>query len=92
MRAPVAIALVLALASGGASAQTPASQPAQDMPAAEEGSLHGYGDSDKTCQEWTDGCRTCQRSEAGEPVCPNIGIACQPKAISCARRAEPPQQ
>ena len=91
MRPSVPIALMLALAFGGASAQLPTSQPAQDMPAAEETSLHGYGDTDKTCQEWTDGCRTCQRSQAGEPVCPNIGIACQPKAISCARRSEPPK-
>ena len=71
----------------GASAQAPTSQPAQNPPAAEEASMHGYGDRDKTCQEWTDGCRTCQRSDRGEPVCPNIGIACQPKAITCARRA-----
>ena len=75
--------LVVAAFTLGASAQTPAPNPA-----AEDASLHGYGDSDKTCQEWTDGCGTCMRSDAGEPVCPNIGIACQPKAISCTRRSE----
>jgi len=53
--------------------------------------MHGYGDSDKTCQEWTDGCRTCTRADTGGPVCPNIGIACQPKPITCARRADPPK-
>ena len=86
MKPSIAIALMLALAFGGASAQAPRPQPAQDT--AEEASLHGYGDSEKTCQEWTDGCRTCSRSDAGEPICPNIGIACQPKAITCMRRAE----
>ena len=86
MKPSIAIALMLALAFGGASAQAPRPQPAQDT--AEEASLHGYGDSDKTCQEWTDGCRTCSRSDAGEPICPNIGIACQPKAITCVKRAE----
>lgn len=75
--------LIVAAFTLGASAQTPAPDPA-----AEEASLHGYGDRDKTCQEWTDGCRTCVRSDAGEPLCPNIGIACQPKAISCAKRVE----
>ena len=87
MKPPVAIVVMLALGLASAAAQSPASPPAPDA-RAEEASLHGYGDADKTCQEWTDGCRTCQRSEAGEPVCPNIGIACQPKAIACVRRAE----
>ena len=87
MKPSIAIALMLALAFGGASAQAPTTQSAPD-PRAEEASLHGYGDAEKTCQEWTDGCRTCQRSDTGEPVCPNIGIACQPKAIACVRRAE----
>jgi hypothetical protein len=51
-------------------------------------SLHAYPQTDKTCLEWTDSCRTCQRvGDTG--VCPNIGIACQPKAITCVRREEP---
>jgi hypothetical protein len=86
MRTSAAIAMVLALTLG-VSAQTPSSPPAEDA-RAEDASMHGYGDSDKTCQEWTDGCRTCRRSDAAEPVCPNLGIACQPKAITCVRRAE----
>ena len=53
--------------------------------------MRGYGDNDKTCQEWTDGCGACTRSDAGEAVCPNIGIACQPGPIACTRRAEPPK-
>jgi hypothetical protein len=57
--------------------------------AAEDASIHGYGDGDKTCQEWTDNCRTCSRPENGELFCSNMPIACQPAAISCARRAEP---
>jgi hypothetical protein len=89
-RAVVIAAFLLALASA-ASAQS-SSPPAQvPTPAQEEASMHGYGDNDKTCVEWTDGCGTCIRSDTGEPVCPNIGIACQPKAISCVRRAEPPK-
>ena len=92
MRPSVCIAMALALAFGGASAQAPKTEPVQGpTPAQEEASLHGFGDADKTCQEWTDGCRTCQRSDAGEPICPNIGIACQPKAISCTRRSEAPK-
>jgi hypothetical protein len=87
MKPSIAIALMLALAFAGASAQAPTTQPVPD-PGAEEASLHGYGDREKTCQEWSDGCRSCQRSDAGEPICPNIGIACQPKAITCVKRAE----
>jgi len=49
----------------------------------------GYGDREKACAEWSDGCMTCSRAENGDPMCPNIGIACQPKAISCVKRSEP---
>ena len=83
MRPSVIIALALALAFGGASAQGPTTQRTQDA-----ASMHAYGDTDKACQEWTDSCRTCRRADASEPICSNIGIACQPKAITCARRAE----
>ena len=86
MRLSLSIELAMALAFAGASAHTPR-HTAQDSKA-EEASMRGYADADKTCQEWTDGCITCQRSDAGEPVCPNIGIACQPKAITCTKRVE----
>lgn len=44
--------------------------------------IHAYGDSNPSCQVWTDGCRRCQRT-GGVPSCSNIGIACQPGAITC---------
>jgi hypothetical protein len=37
------------------------------------------------CQEWTDGCRVCQRAANGETSCSNVGIACVPKAALCTR-------
>lgn len=89
MRTPSIAVIVLALVSGIAT-QAP-SQTTAPLPAAEEASLRGFGDADKTCQEWTDVCATCQRSETGAPVCSNIGIACQPKAISCTKRVEQPK-
>ena len=59
-------------------------------PGPNDPSLHAYPETDKTCLEWTDTCRTCLRvGDTG--VCPNIGIACQPKAITCVRREEPPK-
>jgi hypothetical protein len=66
---------------------------AEDAPAAasEDASIHGYGDSNLTCQEWTDGCRTCSRPVSGDLFCSNMPIACQPKAINCARQVEPPK-
>ena len=85
MRRAAAILLVIAAFALGASAQAPT--PSAPAPS-EEISLHRYGESEKTCQDWTDGCRTCSRPGSGEPVCSNIGIACQPKPILCAKRAE----
>jgi hypothetical protein len=66
-----------------AAAQAPPAPPVADA------SIHGYGDRDTTCAEWTDGCRTCRRDEAGAPVCSNIGPTCQPAAITCSRKVEP---
>ncbi len=34
------------------------------------------------CLAWTDGCVICERKE-GRTLCSNIGIACQPKELSC---------
>lgn len=40
-----------------------------------------------TCVSWTDGCRTCTRDQTrGAVNCSNIGVACQPQAISCERQ------
>ena len=40
------------------------------------------------CTRWTDDCVNCTRGAEGEtPVCSNIGIACQPKAIRCTNSA-----
>ena len=61
------VATVLALAAlllVGASAQQ---QPAPPDPNAEEASMLGYGDREKTCTEWTDGCMTCTRPANGDP-------------------------
>ena len=36
------------------------------------------------CSRWTDECVNCTGGADGAaPVCSNIGIACQPKAIRC---------
>ena len=45
------------------------------------------------CSRWTDGCVNCSReNKDDQPVCSNIGIACQPKAIACLSRASAPKQ
>lgn len=87
-----AAATVLALAAlllVSASAQQ---RPTPLDPNSEEASMLGYGDRNKSCSEWSDGCMTCSRAENGDPTCPNIGIACQPKAITCAKKSEPAKQ
>ena len=52
-------------------------------------SMLGFGEREKLCLAWSDGCVTCLRSESGGAVCSNIGISCQPKDIQCTRQSEP---
>jgi hypothetical protein len=67
------------------SAQPPATQ---NPPAARAVDIFNYGDVDKTCMRWTDGCRNCSRGSGPTPNCGNIGIACQPRdAVTCFDRA-----
>jgi hypothetical protein len=90
MKAMLAICVVLSLALSPGFAQP--SQPAPAPPSPAEASIHAYGDRDKTCQAWTDQCRTCARAAADGVNCSNIGIACQPAEITCTSRpAEPPK-
>jgi len=62
-----------------------------------------YGEHNKDWLEWTDTCVNCVRAQSGENFsCSNIGIACQPKEVTCvgvltkkpsdgsANAAEPP--
>ena len=59
---------------------TSAQQPTapQEPPAASGVDIFNYGEVDKTCMRWTDGCRNCGRGVSATAVCSNIGIACQP--------------
>ena len=65
--------------------------PAAPPPAA-PASIQGFGDREPGCQEWSDSCRTCSRGTDGAPMCSNVGIACQPQEIRCARQKEPAKQ
>jgi len=82
-----ALLLCLLLAASQDSSIRDAMAAELPVPPREDISIQAYGDKNRTCQVWTDGCRTCERS-AAEAACSNIGIACQPKAISCTRRVE----
>src|SRR5262245_32548616 len=68
---------------------TSAQQPdTQNLPAAHEVDIFSYGEVDKTCVRWTDGCRNCSRGSGPMPDCGNIGIACQPRdKVTCFSRA-----
>jgi hypothetical protein len=72
---------------GALAADKPVPRPLK--PAGGEVSVLGYGDRETTCRQWTDGCRTCTRGETGDPLCSNIGPACQPVAVTCSQRVEP---
>ena len=54
-------------------------------PAPRAPSAAAYGDHDKTCAEWTDGCIVCRRGEHG-PACSTPGIACTRGPVQCLRR------
>ena len=58
----------------------------KSTPQAAPASAGPYAPPDATCIEWTDGCRTCQRSPAGEINCSNVGLACVQQASRCTRR------
>jgi hypothetical protein len=93
MRGPIIIPVALWLSVAAALAQTPEPVPPEPPPQtpAAEPSIHGYGDRDKTCMAWTDTCRSCERGDGDSVHCSNVGIACQPAAITCSRRSEPPK-
>jgi hypothetical protein len=88
MRRLIIIAVAALVAAAGAHAQTATPTPTPPAPA-DDPSIHGYGDRDKTCMAWTDQCRSCERGDNDAIFCSNIGIACQPAAITCSRRSEP---
>jgi hypothetical protein len=91
-RAILATALLQAVAATAQDSPATASPPAgTSSPALMH--IHNYGAFDLTCLRWTDGCRTCSRGAAGESICSNIGIACQPAEVKCvAQKDEPPQK
>jgi hypothetical protein len=67
---------------------TSAQQPIDTQPLPEDVTIFNYGEVDKTCTRWTDGCRNCSRSTGQFPDCGNIGIACQPQdKVTCFGRA-----
>jgi hypothetical protein len=65
-----------------------AQQPSAVPEEAATANIFSYGDVDKTCMQWTDGCRNCSRGTTGQsPNCSNIGIACQPQEkVTCLSR------
>jgi hypothetical protein len=88
--AAVSLAFAVTLASSSALGQPATSAPVTPAPAP---SVQGYGDHDKTCTSWTDGCVSCQMGANDAIACSNTGIACQPQAIAClVRRKEPAKE
>jgi len=44
--------------------------------------LHIYGEFNRVCVAWTDGCRNCSRDSG----CSHIGITCQPTEVTCLQQ------
>ena len=75
--AATAIALALAALSGSTPEQEPGPQVVPDA------HVWNYGDIDRTCLRWTDGCVVCDRGS----LCSNIGFACTPQdRVLCLHR------
>jgi len=88
--AAVAFAFALAPSSAVGQSTTAAPPTTPASPTAPSPSVLGYGDHDKTCMSWTDGCVSCRMGLDNAVACSNPGIACQPQTISCVtRRPEP---
>jgi hypothetical protein len=67
------------------------STPAEQGGAVKSGVNDRLPDADHDCLAWTDSCVNCSRDKPGEDyTCSNIGITCQPKEVTCLRRATPP--
>jgi hypothetical protein len=50
--------------------------------------MQNYGGHNNACLEWTDTCVNCVRTQSGgDYSCSNIGIACEPKEITCVTPA-----
>jgi hypothetical protein len=88
--------LVTAMVAGISASSVAAQSPTESAPSPPnappplQSSVNGYGNQDKLCLAWNDGCVTCQRDTAAGAVCSNIGIACQPKEITCTQRQPAP--
>lgn len=82
------LAAQLTAAAAFAEERTAAPAAADPPDATSVPSMRRFGETDKLCLEWSDGCSGCRRVGAEEPTCSNIGIACQPTEITCVRRQD----
>ena len=88
----IAFAIGLMVAITSAAAQDAAAQdsaPTPPIPTApdQEPSLYNYGTVDRTCLNWSDGCRTCSYDkDLSLAICSNVGIACEPRELICVAR------
>ncbi len=83
------LALIFALVTISAAATASLRATELDIPARRAASENvSMQKGPPNCARWTDECVNCTRgAEAEAPVCSNIGIACQPKAIRCVSSA-----
>jgi hypothetical protein len=57
--------------------------------ATEQPAVQAYGDVDRSCREWTDGCVICVKTTEAPPSCSTPGIACQPQGVICKSPGAP---
>jgi hypothetical protein len=81
----VAVAALLTAASMPALADEagPGAMAPGRTPPSSADTMWQFGNEQKLCIEWTDGCRVCRRIDANQMSCSNVGIACRLEEIRC---------
>jgi len=83
----LAVCICAPVRAQDAQASPQAAEKAAEKAAEEPASVEAFGEGDRACLEWGDGCRVCARDAPGAPArCSTPGPVCQPAAIACARR------
>src|SRR5271163_4228054 len=80
---PLTIAVLLSAHVAYADETVPDRQKSADPTGVADQTMWQFGEREKLCMEWTDGCRGCRRVDASTFSCSNVGIACLQKDVRC---------
>jgi hypothetical protein len=82
----LAAAALVAVGAAAADDSVPVGNGTSVPAASSTESMWQFGERDKLCLTWTDGCRGCRRVDAATFNCSNVGTACLQQDIRCTAR------